>query len=174
MGYLGFLGVLYAVLAHEGPLLGRRTARQVARHEAEAHVVPSRQLRVAHQAHMRLHVVDGARVLLALHGGVRACGVDDLRARRVLQGDGRRGAVVLLGPHRGRGAHHAGLRDEAVARALFQGRGALEAVLQGRGALKGLWRPLCVVHRVLSDRGARSRVLTTHSAGDMVLVLGAC
>lgn len=130
--------MLYAVLAHEGPLLGRRTARQVAGYKADAHVVPSRHLRVAHQPRMRLYVVDGSRVLLALHGGVRGCGVDDLWARGVLQGDGRRGAVVLLGPHRRRGAHHAGLRDEAVTRALLQGRGALEAVLQGRGALKGL------------------------------------
>lgn len=98
--------------------------------------------------------MNGGWVLRALHGGIRARSVDDLWACGVLQGDGCRGAVVLLGPHRGRGAHHAGLRDEAVASALFQRGGALEAVLQGRGALKGLLRSLCVVHGVLSDRGA--------------------
>lgn len=122
---------------------------KVAGHQTQAHVVSCGKLGVPCQARVRLHVVDGGRVRRPLKGDVRARGVDDLWACGVLQGDGRRGAVVLLGPHRGRAAHHASLSG-----ALFQGRGALEAVLQGRGALKGLLNPLSMVHGVLGARGA--------------------
>lgn len=40
--------MFYAILTHKGPLLGRRSPRQMAGDEANAHVVSCRQLRVAH------------------------------------------------------------------------------------------------------------------------------